>query len=118
MRDTQQAARARLHPEFSEDLDTIKNTRLCSGNFPIVNLRCALAIFDEHEDELVTRHGGSPFSKEIWAAPLPKGFQLPNIKTYDGKIDPQDHIDHLNDVMELHPVLNFCKVSDVCNDTL
>ena len=53
--------------------------------------------------------GGSPFSREIREIQLPEGFKLPNIKTYEGKVDPQNHLDHFNDLMELHMVSNLAK---------
>ena len=43
----------------------------------------------------------SPFCREICKIPLPEGFKLPNIKAYEGEVDPQDHLDHFNDLMEL-----------------
>ena len=46
---------------------------------------------------------------EIREAPLPKGFKLSNIKAYEGKADPQDHLDHFNDLMELHMVSDMAK---------
>ena len=52
---------------------------------------------------------GSPFSKEIREAPLPEGFKLPNIKAYEGKDNPQDYLDHFNDLMELHMVSDLEK---------
>ena len=60
-------------------------------------------------DELVATARGSPFNKEIQDAPLPKGFKLPNIKVYEGNVDPQDHLDHFNDLMKLHIISNLAK---------
>ena len=40
---------------------------------------------------------------------LPKGFKLSAIKAYDGKSDPQDHLDQFNDLMELHLVSELAK---------
>ena len=42
-----------------------------------------------------------PFSLEIQQAPLPTGFYMPTITTYEGKTDPQDHLDAFNDQMDL-----------------
>ena len=46
---------------------------------------------------------------------MPERFKLPAIKVYDGKSDPQDHLDHFNDFIELHLVSNLakCRVFDV-----
>ena len=38
-----------------------------------------------------------------------EGFELPNIKAYEGKADPQDHLDHFNDLMEVHMVPDLAK---------
>ena len=58
---------------------------------------------------MVAVAGGSPFNKEIREAPLPEGFKLLNIKVYKGKVDLQDHLDHFNDLMELHMVSDLAK---------
>ena len=43
----------------------------------------------------------SPFSAEIQQVPLPTGFRMPTMTTYEGKNDPQDHLDAFNDQMDL-----------------
>ena len=43
----------------------------------------------------------SPFSAKIQQAPLPTGFRMPTMATYEGKTDPQDHLDTFNDQMNL-----------------
>ena len=43
----------------------------------------------------------SPFSLEIQQAPLPIGFHMLTTMTYEGKTDPQDHLDAFNDQMDL-----------------
>ena len=43
----------------------------------------------------------SPFSIEIQQASLPIGFRMPTMTTYEGKTDPQDHLDAFNDQMDL-----------------
>ena len=43
----------------------------------------------------------SPFSLEIQQAPLPIGFRMPTMTTYEGETDPQDHLDTFNDQMDL-----------------
>ena len=47
--------------------------------------------------------------RAILKAPFPKGFKLQSIKAYEGKIDPRDHLDHFNDLMELHMVSDNTK---------
>ena len=63
----------------------------------------------EQDNELVIKGGGSPFCREIGEELLLEGFKLPSIKAYEGKADPQDHLDYFNDLMELHMVLNNSK---------
>ena len=68
-----------------------------------------IVAIEKRDDELVAIVGGSPFNKEIWEAPLYEGFKLSNIKVYEGKIDPEDHLDHFNDLMEFHIVPDLTK---------
>ena len=42
-------------------------------------------------------------------ARLPEVFKLPSIKAYEGTSDPQDHLDHFNNLIELHLVLDMAK---------
>ena len=63
---------------------------------------------EEHNEELVAEATGSPFCREICEASLPKGFKLPTIKAYERESDPQDHLDHFNDLMD-HLVSNMAK---------
>ena len=53
--------------------------------------------------------GGSLFYREIREALFPEGFKLLNIKAYERKADSQDHLDHFNDLMELHIVSDNAK---------
>ena len=39
----------------------------------------------------------SPFTREIKEEPLPHGFKMPQIPSYEGKTDPRDHLDAFND---------------------
>ena len=43
----------------------------------------------------------SSFSLDIQQAPLPTGFRMPTMITYEEKTDPQDHLDTFNDQMDL-----------------
>ena len=43
----------------------------------------------------------SPFSLEIQLAPLPASFYILTMATYEGEIEPQDHLDAFNDQMDL-----------------
>ena len=47
----------------------------------------------------------SPFSLKIQLAPLPASFHMLTMTTYEGKTDPQDHLDIFNDQMDLLHVL-------------
>ena len=52
---------------------------------------------------------GSPFNREIREVKLPEGFKLLAMKSYIGKSDPLDHLDHFNDLMQLHLVSEMAK---------
>ncbi|MCI71891.1 hypothetical protein A2U01_0093154, partial [Trifolium medium] len=42
-----------------------------------------------------------PFSKEIMRAPIPAGFEKPpQLGTYDGQSDPDEHIDNVNAILD------------------
>ena len=64
---------------------------------------------EENDEELIAAATGSSFSREICEAKLQEGFKLPSIKAYEGKSDPQDHLDHFNDLIELHLVSEMAK---------
>ena len=68
-----------------------------------------------NDEELIATVIGSPFNQEICQAKLPEGFKVPTFKAYEGNSDPQDHLDHFNDLMELHLVFKMakCKVFTV-----
>ena len=70
---------------------------------------------EEHNEELITEATRSPFCRKIHEMKLPEGFKLLIIKAYEGKSDPQDHLDHFNDLIELHLVSDMakCRVFDV-----
>ena len=53
------------------------------------------------DDEMAQWNGESPFSEEIRVASLPQGFKMPTITPYEGKTDPQEHVDNFNDQMDL-----------------
>ena len=76
---------------------------------PLDDLQRAIFTIEEQDDELVTATRDSPVNREIQRAPLNKGFKHLNIKVYEGKGDPQEHLDHFNDLMELHMVLDLAK---------
>ena len=78
-------------------------------NIPSEDLRRTIVAIEEQDDELVEEARGLSFCREIREAPFPEGFKLPNIKAYKGKVDSQDHLDHFNDLMELHMVSNNAK---------
>ena len=71
-----------------------------------------IAAMKENDMELIAAATGSPFNQEVHKAKLSEGFKLPAIKVYDRKSDPQDHLAHFNDLMELHLVseLTKCRV--------
>ena len=80
------------------------------GGIPVEDLRRAIAAMKENDMELIAAATGSPFKQEVLEARLLEGFKLPAIKAYDGKSNPQYHLDHFNDLMELHLVLELAKM--------
>ena len=58
----------------------------------------------ENDVELIATATESPFNLEIREARLSEWFKLLAIKAYEGKSNPQDHLDHFNDLMELYLV--------------
>ena len=79
------------------------------GEIPIENLHRAIPAMKENDVELIAAVTGSSFNQEIREARLLKGFKLPAIKVYEGKSDPQEHLDHFNNLMELHLVSKMTK---------
>ena len=75
----------------------------------------AIVAMEENDGELITATMGSLFSREIREVKLPERFKLLTIKAYEGKSDPQDHLDHFNNLIELHlvPKMAKCKVFTV-----
>ena len=59
-------------------------------------------VLSRREDELVVGYHKSPFSQDIIDALLPAGFKLPTMMPYERKTDLQEHLDHFNDLIELH----------------
>ena len=51
----------------------------------------------------------SLFSTEIQQAPLPAGFKMPTMETYEGKTDPLDHLDAFNDQRDLLQVTTLAR---------
>ena len=68
----------------------------------IEDLRPAIMAIKENDVDLIAAATRSPFNLEIRVARLPKGFKLPVIKAYEGRSNPQDHLDHFNELIELH----------------
>ncbi|PON44989.1 hypothetical protein PanWU01x14_262310, partial [Parasponia andersonii] len=80
-------------------------------NVDVHNLRITLDALADWDDELADKYRQSPFSEEVRVAALLTGFKLPIINTFDEKTDPQDHMDHFSDLIELHRVddLTLCR---------
>ena len=78
-------------------------------NISLEDLQRAIIAIEKQNNELVAIARRLPFNKEIREAPLPEGCKLPNINLYEGKADPQDHLDHFNDLMESHMVSDLAK---------
>ena len=79
------------------------------GEILIKDIHPAIATMKENDVELIAVVAESPFNLEIQEARLSKRFKLPAIKAYEGKSDPQDYLDHFNDLIELHLVSELAK---------
>ena len=83
--------------------------------------RCVGPAFGELDElrarieDLIVRADGvgndnhSLFTQEIKEEPLPHGFKMPQIPSYEGKTDPRDHLDAFNDQMDLIQVNDLSK---------
>ena len=80
------------------------------GGILIEDLYCAITAMNKNDMELIAAATEPPFNLEIQKARLPEGSKLPAIKAYKGKSNPQDHLDHFNDLIELHLVSKLAKV--------
>ena len=80
-------------------------------NDEINELRARLKELVAKNTEAAPSTSTSPFSAEIQQAPLPAGFRIPTMATYEGKTDPQDYLDVFNDQMDLLQVttLTCCR---------
>ena len=70
-------------------------------NDEINKLRAQLEKLAIRNNEAAQFTSTSPFSVEIQQALLPVGFRMPTMAMYEGKTDPLDHLDVLNDQMDL-----------------
>ena len=70
-------------------------------NDKINNLRVRLEKLAARNTEVAPSTSTLPFSAEIQQALLPAGFRMPTMATYEGKTNPQDHLDAFNDQMDL-----------------
>ena len=57
----------------------------------------------------------SRFAPPICDAEIPKRFQTPNMKLYDGTTDPEEHIAQYRERMEINPIPAGLKEACLCN---
>ena len=72
-------------------------TVISPTNNEINELRARLKKLAARNTEATPSTTTFPFSVEIQQAPLLAGFKMPTMATYEGKTDPQDHLDAFND---------------------
>ena len=82
-------------------------------NDEVNEMRARLEKLATRSTEATLSMSTSPFSAEIQQVPLPAGFRMPTMATYEGKTYPQDHLDAFNDQMDLlqvttRPLQMFC----------
>ena len=85
---------------------TTSRRRLEEAVFSLVNdeineLRVRVEKLAARNTKAAQSTSTSPFSLEIQQAPLPVGFKMPTMATYEGKTDPLDHLEAFNDKMDL-----------------
>ncbi|PON75931.1 hypothetical protein PanWU01x14_038820, partial [Parasponia andersonii] len=70
-------------------------------NIDVHNLRIVLDALTRWNDKLAVGYYQSPFNKDVQATTITTRFKLPTMNTFDRKANPQDHMDHFNDLIEL-----------------
>ena len=78
-------------------------------NDEINQLRARLEKLAARNTEVTPSTSTSPFSAEIQQAPLPTSFRMPTMATYEGKANPQDHLDSFNDQIDLLKVTTLAR---------
>ncbi|KAJ0603957.1 putative retrotransposon gag domain-containing protein [Helianthus annuus] len=59
-------------------------------------------------------HKISRFAPPICDAEIPKRFQIPTMKLYDGSTDPEEHVAQYRERMEINPILEMLKEACLC----
>ncbi|KAJ0604283.1 putative retrotransposon gag domain-containing protein [Helianthus annuus] len=59
-------------------------------------------------------HKVSRFAPLICNAEIPKRFQTPNMKLYDGTTDPEEHVAQYREIMEINPIPERLKEACLC----
>ena len=75
----------------------------------VEDLHTTLDCLATQKDELASGYKDIPFSKEVCNTPLPTKFKISSIGSFERKIDPQEYLNILNDLMELHCVSDLAK---------
>ena len=96
MRTHLEARRTSVTSRRREDLSVVSPI-----NDEINELRARLEKLVVRNTKAAQSTSTSPFSTEIQQAPLPADFRMPNMATYKGKTNPQDHLDAFNDQMDV-----------------
>jgi hypothetical protein len=59
-------------------------------------------------------HRVSRFAPPICDAEIPKRFQTPNMKLYDGSTNPEEHVAQYRERMEINPISDRLKEACLC----
>ena len=59
-------------------------------------------------------HRVSRFAPPICDVEIPKRFQTPSMKLYDGSTDPEEHVDQYRERMEINPIPTNLKEACLC----
>src|ERR1043165_2175955 len=59
-------------------------------------------------------HRVSRFASPICDAEIPKRFQTPSMKLYDGSTDPEEHVAQYREMMEINPIPANLKEACLC----
>ncbi|KAK9075696.1 hypothetical protein SSX86_004025 [Deinandra increscens subsp. villosa] len=92
-----------IHPSITGELQKLKEM--------ISNV---LGILKPIPEVPLESHKISRFTWSISQVEIPKHFQTPSMKLYDGTTDPEEHVAHYMERMEINPISTEIKEACIC----